>query len=191
MCAIMRATASPTSGRAPRRSSRRPGSLVAHDRRARDGRERDVLAPRAGARRRPARAARSRRGWSIAHCSDLHPAERAADRRVQPLDRRGARAAGGAPSTRSRTLNSGNRRPYGRPVAGSIDDGPVVPWQPPSRFGADDEEAVGVDRLARARSGCPTSRAAPGRRGGPRRGRRRSARGRRRPRSRASASSSP
>ena len=31
-------------------------------------------------------------------------------------------------------MNSGKRRPYGRPVAGSIDDGPVVPWQPPSRL---------------------------------------------------------
>ena len=31
-------------------------------------------------------------------------------------------------------MNRGKSRPYGSPVAGSIDDGPVVPWQPPSRF---------------------------------------------------------
>ena len=36
--------------------------------------------------------------------------------------------------TRSRTVKSGKRRPYGFPVFGSIDDGPVVPLQPPSRF---------------------------------------------------------
>jgi hypothetical protein len=37
--------------------------------------------------------------------------------------------------TRSRTLKSGKSSPYGSPVAGSIEDGPVVPRQPPSRFG--------------------------------------------------------
>ena len=31
-------------------------------------------------------------------------------------------------------MNSGKSSPYGSPVAGSIDDGPVVPLQPPSRF---------------------------------------------------------
>ena len=30
--------------------------------------------------------------------------------------------------------SSGNRNPYARPVEGSIELGPVVPWQPPSRF---------------------------------------------------------
>ena len=32
-------------------------------------------------------------------------------------------------------MKSGKLRPNGSPVAGSIDDGPVVPRQPPSRFG--------------------------------------------------------
>ena len=31
-------------------------------------------------------------------------------------------------------MNSGKSRPYGAPVAGFGDAGPVVPWQPPSRF---------------------------------------------------------
>src|ERR1700755_1555732 len=34
----------------------------------------------------------------------------------------------------SATVITGKSGPYGRPVAGSIDDGPVVPRQPPSRF---------------------------------------------------------
>ena len=36
--------------------------------------------------------------------------------------------------TMSATVMTGKSDPYGRPVAGSIDDGPVVPRQPPSRF---------------------------------------------------------
>ncbi len=43
---------------------------------------------------------------------------------------------------------TGKSRPQGRPVAGFVDDGPVVPRQPPSTFGADHEVAVGVDDLA-------------------------------------------
>ena len=34
----------------------------------------------------------------------------------------------------SATVITGKSEPYGRPVAGSGDDGPVVPRQPPSRF---------------------------------------------------------
>ena len=34
----------------------------------------------------------------------------------------------------SATVITGKSDPYGRPVAGSIDDGPVVPRQPPSRL---------------------------------------------------------
>src|SRR5690349_18911085 len=34
----------------------------------------------------------------------------------------------------SATVITGKSGPYGLPVAGSIDDGPVVPRQPPSRF---------------------------------------------------------
>ena len=36
--------------------------------------------------------------------------------------------------TMSATVITGKSDPYGRPVAGSIDDGPVVPRQPPSRL---------------------------------------------------------
>ncbi|OQB91461.1 MAG: hypothetical protein BWX86_02015 [Verrucomicrobia bacterium ADurb.Bin122] len=32
----------------------------------------------------------------------------------------------------SRTVTKGNAVPYARPVAGLIDDGPELPWQPPS-----------------------------------------------------------
>ena len=34
----------------------------------------------------------------------------------------------------SATVMTGKSDPYGRPVAGFVDDGPVVPRQPPSRF---------------------------------------------------------
>ena len=36
--------------------------------------------------------------------------------------------------TMSATVITGKSGPYGRPVAGSAEDGPVVPRQPPSRF---------------------------------------------------------
>ena len=36
--------------------------------------------------------------------------------------------------TMSATVITGKSDPYGRPLAGSIDDGPVVPRQPPSRL---------------------------------------------------------
>ena len=36
--------------------------------------------------------------------------------------------------TMSATVITGKSDPYGAPVAGSIDDGPVVPRQPPSRL---------------------------------------------------------
>ncbi len=36
--------------------------------------------------------------------------------------------------TMSATVITGKSGPYGLPVAGSVDDGPVVPRQPPSRF---------------------------------------------------------
>ncbi len=32
------------------------------------------------------------------------------------------------------TVTTGKSAPYGRPVAGSVEDGPVVPRQPPSRL---------------------------------------------------------
>ena len=73
-------------------------------------------------------------GWSIAHCSTCMPPREppiAPCTRVIPswASRRWCTV------TRSETVKCGNRSPYGRPVDGSIDDGPVVPLHPPSRFG--------------------------------------------------------
>ena len=53
---------------------------------------------------------------------------------------------------------AGKREPYGAPVAGSIDAGPVVPWQPPSTFGHTTKNrsvSIGAARADRSR---PTSR---------------------------------
>ena len=36
--------------------------------------------------------------------------------------------------TMSATVITGKSEPYGAPVAGSVDEGPVVPRQPPSRL---------------------------------------------------------
>ncbi len=43
---------------------------------------------------------------------------------------------------------TGNSDPYGAPVAGLTDEGPVVPRQPPSRFVETTKIAIGVERLA-------------------------------------------
>src|SRR5829696_3517093 len=45
-----------------------------------------------------------------------------------------ASASATSSATWSRIVVTGNRDPYGRPSAAS-DDGPVVPWQPPSTLG--------------------------------------------------------
>ncbi len=50
--------------------------------------------------------------------------------RSMPSTSRNARSV----RTMSATVITGKSEPYGRPVAGSIDDGPVVPRQPPSRL---------------------------------------------------------
>ncbi len=78
-------------------------------------------------------AAPSSPGASSDHWSACMPPSdppTAARGRSTPRCRTSARCT----RTRSDTVNSGKRRPYGRPVAGSVDDGPVVPWQPPSRL---------------------------------------------------------
>ena len=72
-------------------------------------------------------------GASSAHCSACIPPSdppTAACSRSTPSVRSSARCT----VLRSRTVIRGKSRPYGSPVAGSIDDGPVVPWQPPRRF---------------------------------------------------------
>src|SRR6478735_2440493 len=44
-------------------------------------------------------------------------------------------ASAASTTTWSRIVTVGKLEPYGAPVAGSFDAGPVVPWQPPSTFG--------------------------------------------------------
>ena len=64
----------------------------------------------------------------------LHAAERAADRAEQPLD---AEVADSARCTRDEVGDreaAGSAARRDAPVAGSVDAGPVVPWQPPSRL---------------------------------------------------------
>ena len=99
------------------------------------------------------RAARHRLRVVERPLQHLHAAERAAERGVQARDPEVVEQPP-VDGVRGRaTLNIGNSQPVaaGR-SPGRSTTGPVVPWQPPSRFGADDEEAVGVDRLARGRS---------------------------------------
>ena len=46
-----------------------------------------------------------------------------------------ASASATSRATWSRIVVTGNRDPYGPPPPGISDDGPVVPWQPPSTLG--------------------------------------------------------
>ena len=101
---------------------------------------------------------------------DLHAAERAADRRVHPRD---AERAQQRPVHLGEVADGEQREVEPVRLAGRGVDRrrPGRPLAPAEQVRADDVEAVGVDRLARARSACPTR---------PRPRRRRSARGRRR-----------
>ena len=72
-------------------------------------------------------------GYRIAHSSACIPPSEppaTAASRSMPSTSRNARSV----RTMSATVITGKSDPYGRPVAGSIDDGPVVPRQPPSRL---------------------------------------------------------
>ena len=67
--------------------------------------------------------------------------------------RRVARCPDGSSSmawalTMSRMVMTGKSRPQGRPVAGLISFGPLVPMQPAERVAADHEVTVGIERLA-------------------------------------------
>ena len=64
--------------------------------------------------------------------------------------------------TMSATVITGKSDPYGRPVAGSIDDGPVVPAAAAEQVGGDDEVPVGVERLAGADHPVPPAEALAG-----------------------------
>ena len=115
MWAIIRATARPTSGRRPGLVVVAAGEvLVAQDGRAGDGRERDVLGREARAR------ADDDAGVQVVGVVErplqhLHAAERAADRRRAAARCRGGAASARCTRTRSETVNSGKRSPYGLP----------------------------------------------------------------------------
>ena len=85
--------------------------------------------------RRPGRRRAARRGG---RAPTAGPASRRATRRSPPAaarSRGGRRRARGAPRRGRATVNIGKREPVGpRPSPGRSSDGPVVPWQPPSRF---------------------------------------------------------
>ncbi len=72
-------------------------------------------------------------GYRIAHSNACMPPSEppatAASRSI-PSSSRNARSV----LTMSATVITGKSEPYGLPVAGSSDDGPVVPRQPPSKF---------------------------------------------------------
>ena len=108
---------------------------VAHDRLARDRGEGDVLRAQPRGRADERRRASHLVGVVERPLQDLHPAQRAADRRQQPRDPQMAATSARCTVTRSRTVEQ--REARARTAArsrGSVETGPVVPWQPPSRF---------------------------------------------------------
>ncbi len=60
--------------------------------------------------------------------------------------------------TMSRMVTTGKREPYGRPSTGCGDDGPVVPWQPPSTLA----HTTKWRSVSRARPGPTTPSHQPG-----------------------------
>ena len=80
--------------------------------------EGDVLRRRAARWRRSRGPRPSSSGWSSAHCSTCMPPSEPPIARERPLDAEVREQARGARVTRSRTVQSGKRRPYGSPVAG-------------------------------------------------------------------------
>ena len=99
------------------------------------GRSRSRPRPAAAARGcwRSARWRRPGPGYRTAHsraCIPPREPPATAASRSMPSTSRKARSV----RTMSATVITGKSEPYGRPVAGSIDDGPVVPRQPPSRL---------------------------------------------------------
>ncbi|GMA89206.1 hypothetical protein GCM10025868_44560 [Angustibacter aerolatus] len=80
------------------------------------------------------RALATRSGWVTAHSTTrMPPIEPPTTLAHVPMPRASARRT--SASTWSRTVRNGKREPQARP-SGATDDGPVVPWQPPSTFGA-------------------------------------------------------
>ena len=84
----------------------------------------------------------------------LHPAERSAGDRRQPRDPELVRKARSA-RTMSATVITGKSDPYGRPVAGFVDDGPRGAAAASEKVGADDKEAIGVEGFTRTDHAIP------------------------------------
>ena len=76
--------------------------------------------------------------------------------RVMPSTSSSARST----RTMSATVMTGKSEPYGRPVAGLIDDGPGRAAAAAEQIRADDEEAIGVEGLAGADHAVPPAEAA-------------------------------
>ena len=148
MCAAMRATARPLDGLVAVKLVFAALPVgIGHDRLTAHFVEGDVLRrmARGAGDAAPPRARSRDRPPPIAA-----PACRPSSRRPRQTASRcpDARSACFCARTMSRMVISGKIRPQGLPVAGSISAGPVEPMQPPMHIGADDKEAVGVDRLA-------------------------------------------
>jgi len=77
----------------------------------------------------------TRSGYVTAHsrarCPPIEPPTTHAHRSMPSASARAASTA-----IWSRIVIVGNCEPYGAPVSGLVDDGPVDPWQPPKTFGA-------------------------------------------------------
>ena len=133
MCAIIRAIASPTSGLADWSAKRPSWKFSSRMMAWRPTAEKAMFC----AVRRPdaaiTAALSSSAGYSSAHCRACMPPSEpptTACSRLMPRCATSARCT----VTKSATSSSGKSSPQGLPVAGLIELGPVVPWQPPSRF---------------------------------------------------------
>ena len=72
-------------------------------------------------------------GCDSDHCSACMPPSdppTTASKRSMPRWATSARCT----ATKSLTSSSGKSSPYGCPVSGFVEDGPVLPWQPPIRL---------------------------------------------------------
>ena len=112
-----------------------------------------------GARRRPrARApAPTRSGTADRPLERPHAAHRAAEHGGEAVDAERGRPAAPRPRTWSRIGDAREPRSPRPPVRGR-DDGPVVPWQPPSTLAATTNQSVGVERAARPDHAVPPAR---------------------------------
>ena len=99
-------------------------------------------------------------GTCTAHSSACMPPSEPPATAASARDAELAAGARAATRTMSATVITGKSDPYGRPVAGLVDDGPVVPRQPPSRFVLTTKKLVGVEGLAGTDHAVPPAEAA-------------------------------